>query len=267
MRTWALEVEAARRREFRLFLLLSLLAHAALAWAFAVTEGGPIETPRGVISVDLVTLAPPPQAAPAPAAPEPEPPAPARLAPKPPVPEKVVLPKDPRPVPAEPARPRLEATIKPPEPRPEPEAPPEPEPAPPRAVERDYSDVLQELRAEAGEQTPQPERTARAGPVGSPTGTARPLSPEVADWMRRAKIQVRRNWVVPPGFRTQSLETRVVLDLASDGSVRGEPRIVKRSGNPWYDEGVVRAIQKASPLPPPPESGEWSFVFVPEDSY
>lgn len=38
-------------------------------------------------------------------------------------------------------------------------------------------------------------------------------------------------------------------------------------GNPWYDENVVRAIQKASPLPAPPEAGEWAFVFVPEDSY
>ena len=47
----------------------------------------------------------------------------------------------------------------------------------------------------------------------------------------------------------------------------GEPRIVKRSGNPWYDDGVVRSIQKASPLPAPPEAGEWSFVFVADESY
>jgi hypothetical protein len=30
---------------------------------------------------------------------------------------------------------------------------------------------------------------------------------------------------------------------------------------------VVRAVEKASPLPPPPEAGEWDFVFVPEDSF
>ena len=41
--------------------------------------------------------------------------------------------------------------------------------------------------------------------------------------------------------------------------------MLRRSGNPWYDESVVRAIQKASPLPPPPEAGEWPFVFKPED--
>ena len=47
----------------------------------------------------------------------------------------------------------------------------------------------------------------------------------------------------------------------------GKPRIVQRSGNYHYDDGVVRAIRKASPLPAPPEAGEWTFVFVPEDSY
>jgi TonB family protein len=72
---------------------------------------------------------------------------------------------------------------------------------------------------------------------------------------------------VPPGFRTQALETHVVVRLDSSGTVMGTPRIARRSGNPWYDEGVVRGIQKASPLPPPPEAGDWDFVFVPEDSY
>jgi TonB family protein len=85
--------------------------------------------------------------------------------------------------------------------------------------------------------------------------------------MRQAKIHVRRVWVVPPGFRTQNLQTHVLVDLDAAGNVRGEPRISRRSGNPWYDEGVVRAIQKASPLPPPPAADEWTFVFVPEDSF
>ena len=72
---------------------------------------------------------------------------------------------------------------------------------------------------------------------------------------------------VPAGFRTQQLETHVLVDLDVGGRVLGDPRISRRSGNPWYDDGVVRAIQKASPLPAPPEAGEWAFVFVPEDSY
>ena len=85
--------------------------------------------------------------------------------------------------------------------------------------------------------------------------------------MRRAKIHVRRTWVVPPGFRTQPLETRVIVRLDAGGALLGEPRITRRSGNPWYDDGVVRGLQKASPLPSPPEAGEWEFIFVPQDSY
>jgi TonB family protein len=85
--------------------------------------------------------------------------------------------------------------------------------------------------------------------------------------VRRAKIHVRSVWVVPPGFRTQPLQTSVLIDLDAEGRVLGKPRIIQRSGNYHYDDGVVRAIRKASPLPAPPESGEWTFVFVPEDSY
>ena len=52
--------------------------------------------------------------------------------------------------------------------------------------------------------------------------------------------------------------------LSAGGEVLGT-RVERRSGNPWYDESVERAIKKASPLPPPPEADEWLFVFRPED--
>jgi TonB family protein len=145
--------------------------------------------------------------------------------------------------------------------------PPEPEP-----VEQDYSDVLAQLRADAGESAaepapPAPTPTAAAPAAGIGSGVGRPVSAEVAAWVKKAKIHVRRAWVLPPGFRTQALEAYVLVDLDAGGNVIGMPEVVRRSGNPWYDEGVVRAIQKASPLPPPPAADEWAFVFVPGDSY
>jgi len=97
-------------------------------------------------------------------------------------------------------------------------------------------------------------------------GTGRPVSPEVADWMRRARIHVRRSWVVPPGFRQLSLATEIDVELDAGGNLLGEPEIVKRSGNPWYDDGVLRSIRKASPLPAPPEARVWRFVFVSDES-
>jgi colicin import membrane protein len=167
-------------------------------------------------------------------------------------PKKVVLP-------AEPTTPKVKpkAIEKPP--------PAKSTPAP----AEEYEDVLAQLRAESGEDAP-PTEIAKAAPAvigtpGSPDGVA--ISPEVAAWIKRAKIHVRKNWLLPAGFRTQALEARVEVNLDASGAVRGTPRVSRPSGNPWYDEGVVRAIQKSSPLPPPPEAGKWDFIFLPEDSY
>ena len=63
----------------------------------------------------------------------------------------------------------------------------------------------------------------------------------------------------------ESRDLEVKLDAA--GNVKGKPRIARRSGNPWYDDGVVRSIQKASPLPAPPEAGAWTFVFTSDEDF
>jgi hypothetical protein len=136
--------------------------------------------------------------------------------------------------------------------------------------EKSLEDLLADMREASGEPTPAaqpaPVKTAALpGPIASSgTGT---MSAEEADWRRRAKLHVRQAWVVPPGFRTEVLETHVMVKLDAGGNLVGTPRIERRSGNPWYDEGVIRGIEKASPLPSPPEAGKWLFIFVPEDAY
>ena len=131
-------------------------------------------------------------------------------------------------------------------------------------MEEEYVDVLDQLRSELGETAPTeaPTQVAQTGPSGTPDGVA--VSAEVMAWMRRAKVHVTRAWVLAPGFRTQSLTTEIRVRLNAGGQVLGT-RVVRRSGNPWFDESVERAIKKASPLPPPPEADEWLFVFRPED--
>jgi colicin import membrane protein len=62
----------------------------------------------------------------------------------------------------------------------------------------------------------------------------------------------------------QPLETQLEVQIGPTGEVRGM-RITQSSGNPWFDESVERAIQKASPLPAPPEAGEYPFSFKPSD--
>lgn len=242
----AVEIDARRRREFRRMVVVSVVVHAG-ALGLAVSSPAPrAVAPPQVISVELVA----------------DPSKPARPSPPKPAvrqPTKTVLP----------AQPRQEL------PKPKPAAPkPEPrkevflDPAPKQ--EKSLEDLLADFREEQGESAPaaapQPTRTAAVPTPGAAAGTGR-VSPEVADWMRRAKLHVKRAWVVPPGFRTEALTTHLVVTLDAAGNVVGTPEIARRSGNPWYDEGVVRGVEKASPLPPPPEAGEWDFVFVPEDSF
>ena len=261
-----LGVDEDRRRGFRRFLVFSALLHAVLVGVFAFSPSfSTMSAPAGVISVDLVALpgqpaprrkpAPAPVPTPKPAAPEPAPVA--KPKPKPPMPEKRVLPQE----------------------APTPKPRPKQKELPPEAVQRkqepekDYGDVLDELREEAGEEAPvaeaEPAPTPAPAHASAPAGgggSGRPVSPEIADWMRRARIHVRQSWVVPPGFRQQSLATEIDVELDAGGNLIGEPEIAKRSGNPWYDEGVVRSIRRASPLPAPPESGVWNFVFVSDES-
>jgi outer membrane biosynthesis protein TonB len=257
-RELSIDLDDGRRREFRRFLVVSSLLHVGLAGLFAFSpSSGVTSAPMGAIAVNLVA-APDRPAAARPARPKAAPvptPAPAQPKPKPPVPDKRVLPKEarePKPTP----RPKRE------------EIAPE-EVARPETPQQEYADVLDRLRSEVGEEeTPaaEPEQVAAVAPAGG-GGTGRPVSPEVADWMRRTRIHVRRSWVVPPGFRQQSLATVVDVELDAGGNLLGEPEIVKRSGNPWYDDGVLRSIRKASPLPAPPEAGLWNFVFVSDESY
>jgi len=259
----AIDFDRFRRPELRRAIAFSAAAHLVLLGAFLYAPEQKIRAPRGVVAVELVAM-PQRQSTPSASANKVQA---ARPAPRP-KPKTVVLPAEPT---APKPKPKPKAQVNPkPKPKPKPKA----KPAAPKPVvapappEQELDDVLAQLRAESGE-APKPTLVAAAatatGPAGVPTGV--PISAEVAQWLKRAKIHVRRNWVLQPGFKTQLLEAEVTVDLGPTGAVRGVPKITRRSGNPWYDEGVVRAIQKSSPLPSPPEAGKWTFVFMPEDSY
>jgi TonB family protein len=236
-----------RRHELWRLIAISFAAHVVVVVVFGFSPESKISVPRGVVSVELVRA----PAAARPAAPGPAAkPAPPKPKPKP---KKIVLP-------AEPTTPKIEPKVVEKAPPP---VKPKPEP------EKGYEDVMAQLRAQSGEDAP-PTEVAKAEPAaigtpGSPDGVA--ISPEVADWIKRVKIHIQTKWVVLPGFRTQDLGALVEFELDASGAVRGTPRVSRRSGNPWYDESVVSAIQKSSPLPAPPEAGRWSIRFDSWDSY
>src|SRR5262245_560459 len=264
-RAVAIYPDPLERKQFRRLLLVSLLAHGGLFLFLGYSPGSEVVMPKGVIAVELVSV--PAPAAPRPAPPAAAPPKPAEPAPAPPPPppepKEIVLPKETAPPPPEP-KPAAEKPK--PKPKPEPVAKPEPE--------KDYADVLSDLRSQVPDEpvvaTPSEapaaaQALAQTAAIGSPTGS--PAPPEFLAWERKARIHIRQNWTLPPNFRSQPLHTTIQVELDASGGVVGEPRIVKRSGNPWYDEGVVRSIQKASPLPPPPEAGERTFVFAADEDF
>jgi colicin import membrane protein len=245
-------LEDERQRQFRRFVRISAVVHAAAALLFWI---GPIRHSTSnlpvVERVELVeALAP--AARPAPAKPAPAKPKP------PPPPAKKVLPKEPAPLP----KPKPAEAKPKPEPKVEPKTEPKAEPKPPEpAPEQDYEDVLDQLRSEAGETAPKPvDQAAAPAPSGGPVGGPGIVDPELARWHREVRIVVTRAWIVPAGFRSEALLAHVEVDLSPTGEVLGT-RIAKPSGNPWFDESVERAIEKASPLPAPPESGEWIIPF------
>ena len=246
-----------RKREFRRFVRWSAGAHVAALGIVMISPGFHSRPDASqVIAVDLVSLPasalapsvapappPPPAAKPVPPAEQPPPP------PEPPKPKEVVLPKNPE---REPSKPK-------PAPKPQ-EAPPKPE--------KDLDDLLADMRKDAGETTPAPkpveEAVAPSTTVGSPATVA--VTPEELAWIRKAKVHVQNVRVVPPGFKRESLETHVRVELDASGNVVGDPEITQRSGNPWYDEEVVRDLKRASPLPPPPSPRTWNFVFLPDEA-
>jgi outer membrane biosynthesis protein TonB len=252
------------RREFRRMVVGSALVHVGLVGLAMVSPSfNSHELPR-VISVELVSPAPAapqaaPKPAPAPAKPPeavPAPPPP----PPPPKPKQVVLPE------------------KPTAPKPPDEAKPKPREKevfkePPRKQEKALDDLLAEMRSSdttkpaatpAPAATEGPVETATATQAGSSAGTA-VISAEEAAWRARVRQKMKGVWIVPATMRTAQIETHVVVTLDAAGNIVSS-RITKKSGNPWYDTEIERALIRVKTLPPPPEPGDWPFQWKPEDS-
>ncbi len=242
---WLEAQEAAHRRTLVRGLALSCALHLGIGLFLAFSpQVTPARAPE-VISVRMVSL---PQAAvPAPATPAAPEPVPAQPRPAP-VPKKVILPKQPSAVSKKPKR--------------------KPKPKP-----LEYDDALAALREELGEQTPVPEAPAVAEEVVEVakvenSESARPgaeSDPVILAWRLATRRHLRKVWVVPPEFLEQALSTDVIVTLAGTGDVLGAPAVARSSGNPYWDDNIVRALVRASPLPPPPEPGDWPFRFTPRE--
>jgi len=64
------------------------------------------------------------------------------------------------------------------------------------------------------------------------------------------KSKIESEWI-HPGFDTKGLEVIISINIGSDGKILLRT-VEKTSGNMFFDSSAVKAISKASPLPPPP---------------
>ena len=87
---------------------------------------------------------------------------------------------------------------------------------------------------------------------------------EARIWVGAVRRHLRSRYVTPPEFLDRVLVTRLRVVLTADGEVLGAPEVVAGSGDPFFDDNAIRTAMNASPLPPPPEAGTWTFDFSSE---
>ncbi|MBW2713290.1 MAG: TonB C-terminal domain-containing protein [Deltaproteobacteria bacterium] len=235
---------------FQRALMYSTAGHLVVISVFLFwgPMGRSSRLPPAAISVNLLAAAPSaskPKPKPAPKEkPKPKPKPKPKLKPIAPT-DTVVLPKDPK--------------------APKPKPKPEPVEAPEEPVEQvDYADLMEQLRDEAGEEfqddaPPVETAEAQAGVQGGVPGGRGEMSFEEAAWARAADQHIRRIWVNQ--FKGSNLQVELEAELDATGNILGQIRVVRRSGNAYYDDSVLRAMLKASPFPAPPSAGDRTFVF------
>jgi colicin import membrane protein len=103
-----------------------------------------------------------------------------------------------------------------------------------------------------------------AGGRGGP-GSVRSI--EFIGYMNRVRNTIRDNW----SWVGQRKDLKVLVNFAikENGEIMGI-KILQGSGDPTYDDSVLRALRKSNPLPPPPENhrkdfSDYRITFTPED--
>jgi len=244
-----------------LFIGVRWQSHRPAPLTVELFQAPPAATPKPVAKVE------PPK----PQAPKPEPPKPApKVEAPPPKPEPKVEPKpEPRidkPDIAQQAAPKPEPKPKPevkpePEPKPKPkpvakvEPKPKPKPVPkveakPRPTTPSPTAVA---RRELNEQLAREEAAIRAQRQDAELRAllAREASARaLATWTDKIRAKIRGNIILPPSIAGNP-EAIFDVVLLPTGDVLGTPRLRRSSGDPRYDDAVLRAILKSSPLPRP----------------
>ncbi len=237
-----------------LFIGVRWQSHRPTPVMVELFRAAPAPMPKPVAKVEPPKPAPPKPEPPKPVpkvetpAPKPEP----RIE-KPDIAQQAAPKPEPKPKPEVKPEPKPEAKPKPkpvakaepkPKPAPKVEAKPKPKPRPsPTAIAR--NEMRAELaREEAAIRAQRQEAEMRA--LLAREASARAL----ASWTDKIRAKIRANIILPPAM-TGNPEAIFDVVLLPTGDVLGTPRLRRTSGDPRYDDAVLRAILKSSPLPRP----------------
>jgi len=116
-------------------------------------------------------------------------------------------------------------------------------------LEKEYLKAMQRYQGESTDAGGQGFGAGRVGGQGMGGGEQRP--PEFFTYRDLIKRTVKKNW---NWFDTAtSLRASITFSISRNGEL-SDVSIVKSSGNSLFDNSVVRAVLKSSPLEPPPEN-------------
>jgi colicin import membrane protein len=91
--------------------------------------------------------------------------------------------------------------------------------------------------------------------------SARAKGGGAADYYSMITKEIWQQWVYPDTGQ-KDIEAVISIKILKDGTAIVQ-KVEKSSGNALFDRSAVRAIAKASPLPPPPEEMEIGVRFYP----
>ncbi len=251
--TSGFQFEAPREQFFGPSALLALAVHVLLVAALMLGVHWQSRAPD-VVTVELWQPPPEPVARPAPPQPKVEP------APPPPAPKPE--PRIEKPDIAIKAKPKPKPEVKP-APKPEPVVKPKPAPPPDETMaQRLLAEALQrEDRQRAAER----ERQQIRDQLQREQFAARDRA--MATWIDKIRAKIRGNIVPPPNIQGNP-EALVLVTQLPTGEVL-EAKLVFSSGHTAYDDAVIRAILKSSPLPKPDSAAlferELKLTFRPQD--
>jgi len=125
------------------------------------------------------------------------------------------------------------------------------------------NEALAKIQNEVNQRDAPPQAASAPGsPSGSGqvpafggSGEVGAADPGYAQYQSSVRSKIIREWIrassTPDG--EQAIRTRIQVRINASGEVISK-NVVRGSGNESFDLSALRAIERASPLPPPPEA-------------